>query len=197
MPPVDVHISIDVEADGPVPGPYSMLSLGMAVAGRFDGERFVAADPEGQTFYNELRPISDTFVDDALDVSGLDRARLVLEGADPRHAMEAASRWVREVCGADTPVAVCWPLAFDWPFVNYYFVRYAEHPPFGFAACLDMKTVYQHKANVTIDRAGKDDLPRHLRPRRPHTHNARDDAVEQAELWGRLITWSGGSSDRP
>jgi hypothetical protein len=191
MPQIDVHISIDVEADGPVPGPYSMLALGMSVAGRFDGERFVAADPERETFYTELRPISDTFDPEALRVARVDRDALCRDGPEPHEAMDAAADWVRMVSGEHMPVAVCWPLAFDWPFVHHYFVRYTQRPPFGFSACLDMKTVYQHEAWVTMGRAGKDDLPEELRPRRDHTHHARDDAIEQAELWARLVMWSG------
>src|SRR4051812_44605927 len=177
MPQIDVHISIDVEADGPVPGPYSMLALGMSVAGTFDGEWFVAADPERDTFYTELRPISDMFDSEALRVARVDRDHLCRNGPDPHDAMNAAADWVRDVSRERIPVAVCWPLAFDWPFVNHYFVCYARRAPFNFSACLDMKTVYQHKASVTLDRAGKDDLPSELRPRRRHTHHARDDAI--------------------
>ena len=33
----DVYVSADIEADGPIPGPYSMLSLGMCIAGEQDG----------------------------------------------------------------------------------------------------------------------------------------------------------------
>jgi hypothetical protein len=36
----DVYFSADVETDGPIPGPYSMLSFALVYAGRFDGERF-------------------------------------------------------------------------------------------------------------------------------------------------------------
>ena len=36
----DVYISADVEADGPIPGPYSMLAFGLAVAATFDGATF-------------------------------------------------------------------------------------------------------------------------------------------------------------
>jgi len=28
----EIHLSTDVEADGPIPGPYSMLSVGMTAA---------------------------------------------------------------------------------------------------------------------------------------------------------------------
>ena len=62
----ELYVAVDVEADGPIPGPYSMISLGMAVAGRPD-----------LTFYTELRPISDAFVPQALAISGLDRDRLL------------------------------------------------------------------------------------------------------------------------
>src|SRR5262245_56668885 len=37
MPAVDVYFSADVETDGPIPGPYSMLSFALVQAGRFDG----------------------------------------------------------------------------------------------------------------------------------------------------------------
>ncbi len=75
-----LYISVDIEADGPIPGPYSMISFGAAVAGRQDGASYTAADPQERTFYRELRPISDAYVPEALAVSGLDRDRLVREG---------------------------------------------------------------------------------------------------------------------
>jgi hypothetical protein len=36
----DIYFSADVETDGPIPGPYSILSFAMVYAGRFDGSRF-------------------------------------------------------------------------------------------------------------------------------------------------------------
>ena len=50
----DLYVSVDIEADGPIPGMYSMLAVGMAVAGRFDGHEFTAAKPAEATFYREL-----------------------------------------------------------------------------------------------------------------------------------------------
>ena len=38
-----LYISVDIEADGPIPGPYSMLSLGAAVAGVQDVQGFFGA----------------------------------------------------------------------------------------------------------------------------------------------------------
>ena len=36
----DIYISADIEADGPIPGRYSMLALGFSVAATFDGNDF-------------------------------------------------------------------------------------------------------------------------------------------------------------
>src|SRR2546426_11086620 len=87
----DLYISADIEADGPIPGKYSMLAFGLAVAGRFDGETFARRAPATATFYRELKPISNEFDVAALKVSGLDRTLLAREGADPTAAMHEAA----------------------------------------------------------------------------------------------------------
>src|SRR4051812_31122415 len=106
----DLYISADVEADGPIPGLYSMLAFGLTVAGRYDGERFTAADPFEATFYAELRPIGDRYDPDALAVSGLDRHALAHDGRDPAEAMDEAAAWVDEQAGDDRAVLVGFPL---------------------------------------------------------------------------------------
>jgi hypothetical protein len=190
----DLYISADIESDGPIPGDYSMLSFGFAVAGSFDGASFAAAAPERATFYRELRPISDGFDPDAVSVSGLDRDRLSTEGAEPAAAMAAAAAWVEAEARGRRPVLVAYPLGFDWMFLHWYFVRFAGRSPFGFSGALDMKTMYQQKAGVVLDRAGRRDLPAFLIPDAPHTHNALDDAVEQSEIFARLFAWQSGAA---
>lgn len=188
----DLYISVDIEADGPIPGSYSMLAFGLSVAARFDGAEFVLADPAAATFYRELRPISDDFDPEALAVAGLDRDRLASEGADPEQAMREASEWVAGQAGSDRPVLVGYPVVFDWMFLHWYFVRFCGSSPFGFSGALDIKTIFQQKAGVTLSEAGRGDLPAELRSGREHTHHALDDAIEQAEIFNRLFTWSGG-----
>jgi hypothetical protein len=193
VPSADVYISIDVEADGPIPGPYSMLSIGMAVAGSYDGERFVAADPEELTFYGELRPISEKNDPEALAVSGLDRRRLLREGTEPAVTMAAADRWVRDVARRrGRPVAVAWPLSYDWVWTYWYFMRFTGRSPFGFSSVLDMKTLYARAAQLTVGEATKSQMPPSLLPARRHSHHALEDAVEQAELFQNLFAWGGG-----
>jgi hypothetical protein len=189
----EVYVSVDVEADGPIPGPYSMLSFGMAVCGAFDGSVFTPADPAGRTFYAELKPISDGFDADALAVSGLDRDRLVVEGREPVAAMNAAGAWVRDVAAGATPVFVAYPLGYDWMWLYWYFVRFADAgSPFGHSRHIDVKTLYAGKAGVPLARATKSQMPAELRSRRPHTHNALDDAIEQAELFQNVTAWRPG-----
>ena len=188
----DLYFSVDIEADGPIPGPYSMLSLGMAIAGRFDGERFETCEPAERTFYAELAPISDDWEPEALAVSGLDRDALVREGRAPADAMDAAGAWVREQCGTDRAVFVAYPLGFDWMFAYWYFARFASAgSPFGFSSALDMKTMYQQKAGVRLAEAVKRRMPPSIRGDARHTHHALDDAVEQAGLFARLFAWDG------
>jgi hypothetical protein len=183
----DLYFSADIEADGPIPGPYSMLSFGLAVAGRFDGDSFERAVPEAATFYRELQPISADWHPEALEVSGLDRDSLIEEGTDPEKAMNDAATWVSSQAGKDRAVLVAFPLGFDWMFIYWYFMNFAsDGSPFDFSSALDMKTMLARREGVVLDRAGKGDIPPALRSNRPHTHNALDDAIEQAELFGKL-----------
>lgn len=68
----EVFISVDVEASGPIPGEYSMLSIGACLV--FD---------DTQTFSCYLKPISDRYVPEALKVTGLSLERLRSDGLDP------------------------------------------------------------------------------------------------------------------
>ena len=66
----DIYISADVETDGPIPGRYSMLSFGLAVAATFDGKAFASRDPTTETFYRELRPIGEHWLSQAVGALG-------------------------------------------------------------------------------------------------------------------------------
>ena len=188
-----LYISVDIEADGPIPGPYSMLSFGAAVAGVQDADGFTAADPEKLTFYRELRPISEEFVPEALAVSGLDRDWLQHEGAEPGVALTEFGDWVREVAAGAQPVMCGYPASYDWTFLYWYLIRFTGASPFGHSGCLDMKTLYATKARLPLRAVAKGTMPRELLSRRRHTHHALDDAIEQAELFANLMAWQGNS----
>lgn len=187
----DLYLSLDIEADGPIPGRYSMLSIGLCVAGRYDGRRFEVKNPTSRTFYRELQPAAEEVDPDALAVAGLDRERLARDGIPAPQAMAETAAWITEVAGDDRPIICAFPAAFDWSFFWWYMVAFGPaEPPVTFSSCMDMKTMLAVRGGRTLSRAGKDDLPPELRPSHPHTHNALDDAIEQAEIFGRLFCWS-------
>jgi DNA polymerase III alpha subunit (gram-positive type) len=168
-----------------------MLSFGLCLAGRFDGTQFQRYEPEDETlFYVELKPVSTRFESDALEVNGLDRERLKIEGLDPSVAMRAADQWIRAHAQGARPVLVAYPVAFDWAFLYWYFVQFAEDSPFGFSSCLDIRTLYQARALTPFDSSSQGSMPLWLLPHKEHTHNAADDAVEQAELFNNIFEWA-------
>ena len=189
---VDVYLSADIETDGPIPGPFSLLSFALVYAGRFDGRTFARPESFDRSFYRELKPISTSFESAALRVNQLDRDRLCREGQSPKRAMTEASRWVRHVAKGCRPVLVAYPLSFDWAWLYWYFVRYsADGSPFNHSSCFDLKTAFAVKAGLPIASAGRANLESHLRSQREHTHHALDDAVEQAEVFANLFEWNG------
>ncbi len=186
----DIYFSADVETDGPIPGPYSMLSFAMVVAGRFDGDRFERPKSYEESFEREIRPISEAFEPEALKVNGLDRGRLLTEGCDPIEAMTQAAQWVRARAGNGTPVLVAYPLSFDWTWLYWYFVRFSRSgSPFRHSRCFDIKTAFAVKSGRPVSASGRDSLPDELRSSRKHTHRAIDDAIEQAEIFANLFVW--------
>ena len=171
----EVFISIDVETSGPIPGDYSMLSIGAC-----------HVDDEALTFYRELKPINKNADPKALEVSGFSLEELARTGDSPSDAMNALATWVKETAGADaTPVFVGFNAPFDWSFVNYYFHKYVGANPFGFTA-LDIKAYYMGAMKTSWKDTRSSSMEIELGPKKKGDHDALHDAQYQAELF-RLI----------
>jgi hypothetical protein len=170
----ELYIAVDVEADGPIPGPYSMISLGMAVAGQ----------PE-LTFYTELRPISDDFVPEALAVSGLDRDRLLREAPPAEEAMESAARWINGLRRIGRPVFLAAPAVWDGMYVHWYFVRFTGRSPFGATGSgIDLRSYWMGATGCQWVESRKGNIKRALGlTGLPHTHHAGEDAAELAQVF--------------
>lgn len=188
---MDAYFSADVETDGPIPGPYSILSFALVYAGSFDGTRFVRPTKYDLSWYGELKPISQHFQAEALQVNGMNRNRLVIEGQPPEIAMSAAAEWVRDTAGAAAPVLVAYPLSFDWTWLYWYFTQFSVlGSPFGYSRCFDLKTAVAVKSGQPISDSGRSRLPGKLRSMRAHTHHALEDATEQAEIFANVFEWN-------
>jgi DNA polymerase III epsilon subunit-like protein len=171
----EIFISVDVEAAGPIPGEYSLMSVG-------------ACDvrDEGTAFECVIKPINGNFDRKALEVTGLNLDDLERVGLPPAEAMESFRRWLERTCGREgRPVFVGFNASFDWSFVNYYFHKYLGANPFGFAA-LDIKSLYMGATGCAWDETRSSRIASRLKPRLEGTHDALQDARYQAEMF-RLI----------
>lgn len=171
----EVYVSVDIEAAGPVPGEYSMLSLGACVVGATD-----------RTFYAELRPINDRFVAEALAVSGLTMERLIREGRSPADVMAEFGSWALSVSKSANPVFVGFNAGFDWSFVNWYFHVFGDGNPFGIGA-LDIKAYAMGLTGSTWRDTSASRLPQVFRATQPLTHNPLEDAIAQSEVFVKLL----------
>ena len=172
------YISVDVEASGPIPGEYSMLSIGACEVESIEN-----------TFYIEIQPITEKFIPEAMKVNGLSLENLERNGASPYEAMTKFADWVKRISNAKRPVFVAFNLAFDWSFVNYYFVMYGGNGynnPFGLSG-IDAESVWFGKTGCTWSEASKTHIKRTLGLRLDHTHNALDDAKEQSIVFERIM----------
>lgn len=190
----ELYISVDVEPDGHVPGPSSIVSLGAsAVAIRDEDGAIVALDPEAQTFYAVLRPISDRYVEKALRVTGFDRATLERDGRAPGEALPEFAAWVDALAAEHDalPVLAAYPLGFVWSFTQYYLHEFAGRSPFGQSAHYDMKSAYAALADSAVRDAIKRRMPsKLLGPKDSKTHHALDDAKGHADLLVGLLALS-------
>jgi hypothetical protein len=188
----EIHITIDIEADGPIPGTdqYSMIALGASIAGWRDTDGYRPNKHfDATTFYSELQPISGIWVPAALAVSGLDRDVLSKSGEPPLTAMSRFRHWVRKYAGQHRPVAVLWPVGFDWLFMYWYLMAYGNDSPFSFSGHLDFKSLTNQRLGGLLQKTGKRELRQLLRSSGidfkefQHTHKADEDAIELASLY--------------
>jgi ribonuclease T len=170
----EAYFSVDIESAGPIPGKFSMLSIGACLVG----------SPE-KGFYAELKPISKHFVPAALEVSGFDLKRLAIEGQSCKKAMIEFRRWVEDTSGNRKAVFVGFNACYDWQFVNWYLETYAGGNPFGFGG-IDIKSYYMGSSGVTWSETTSSQLPPAYQPDVPQTHNALDDARAQASIFEKL-----------
>ena len=172
----EVYISVDVEASGPIPATYSMLSLGAAVVGN-----------PAQHFYAEFQPINENAVLEALAVNGHSLAELAQHGEMPEAAMRRFRDWISTISASRMPVFVGFNAAFDWAFVNWYFHMYLGKNPFGFSA-LDMKAYYMGLSGCRWGETTSRQLPPAFQPTETmESHNALTDAQAQAEIFAKLL----------
>lgn len=177
----EIYVSTDIETDGPIPGEYSMLSLGSAA---FDGGG----------------ALKDHF---SVNLEALDGAR-----QDPgtmkwwrgrpsaweecrrnvrpvKMGMSEYAAWIDSLPGR--AVFVGYPAGFDFLFVYWYLMKFVGRSPFGFSA-IDVKTYATALLGTDYRATTKKSMPkRWFNPTAKHAHVALDDAIEQGHLFAAML----------
>ena len=121
-----------------------------------------------------------------MEVTGLSLVDLAKSGTPPEQAMARFEQWLNSILkDRETAVFVGFNAPFDWSFVNYYFHRYLQSNPFGFAA-LDIKALYMGATGSSWADTRSSQMAAQLHPKSRGDHQALHDAQYQAELF-RLI----------
>jgi 3' exoribonuclease, RNase T-like len=155
------YIMVDIEADGPIPGDYSMISFGAIVV-----------EPSlSKTFYAQIKPISHQWIPEALQVSQFTREEtLTFEAPEP--VMQRFATWIATE-SSGKPFFISDNNGFDWQFINWYFHHFYGSNPFGHSST-NLGSLYKGLMKDTFVNF------KHLR-KSPHTHHALDDARGNAE----------------
>jgi hypothetical protein len=179
----EIYVSTDVETDGPIPGPHSMLSFASAAyrpdktllgtfAVNLEALPGASGHPETMAWW-QTQP-------DAWAAARRDPQ-------DPATAMGNYITWLKQLPAA--PVFVAYPAGFDFLFVYWYLIRFTGESPFSFSA-LDMKTFAMVLLKMEYRQSVKRNMPNRWFDPLPHTHRALDDAIEQGALFCNMLAES-------
>jgi hypothetical protein len=176
----EIYVSTDVEVDGPIPGPHSMLSFGSAA--------YLADKTLVSTFSANLEVLPgasghpDTMAWWAHHPEAWEASRKDLRAPGP--AMTDYAHWLDALPGK--PVFVGYPAAFDFLFVYWYLMRFVGRSPFSFSA-LDIKTMAMVMLGEEYRRCTKSNMPKRWFDGIPHRHVALQDAIEQGALFCNML----------
>lgn len=186
----EIYFSVDIEADGPCPGIFSMLSFGV-VAYDDKGNELATleynldklVDHEGKELPAD--PATEIFWRDNEEAYKATRVDTV----SPQYAMISLDEWVSAVCSTynGKAVFVAYPAGFDFTFIYWYLIKFVGKSCFGFSS-LDMKSYAMAKLNTSFGETTKRNFPKSWKNKKHrHNHIAIDDAREQGEQFFHML----------
>ena len=176
----EIYVSTDIETDGPIPGPHSMLSFGSA-AYTADKELVATFSANLETLPGAAgHPVTMAWWETQQEAWAKCRENL----QKPEDAMKEYRDWLKSLPGK--PVFVGYPAAFDFLFIHWYLHKFAGESPFSFMA-LDIKSYAMAVLKSRFRETVKNNMPKHWFDDLPHTHVALDDAIEQGALFCNIL----------
>jgi hypothetical protein len=178
---VEIYISTDIEADGPIPGPYSMLSFASAA---------YSAD---KTLLSTYSANLETLPDAGTHPKTMEWwkqfpdawAACRREPRAPEAVMREYLAWLQSLSGQ--MVFVGWPATWDFMWIYWYLVRFTGERPFREVA-LDVRSYAMGMRKSEFRQTSRTYLPkRWFDEGLPHTHVALDDALEQGALFCNML----------
>jgi len=176
----EVYVSTDIEADGPIPGPHSMLSFASAayladktLVATFEANLETlpgaAAHPKTMAWWQD-HPVA------------WEANRRDLQ--PPEVAMRDYVAWLQALPGR--AVFVGYPLGYDFAFIYWYLMRFAGESPFRHNG-IDVRTYAMAVMKKDYGQCNKSTMPRRWFDDLPHTHHPLDDALEQGALFINML----------
>jgi hypothetical protein len=185
----EIYVSTDVETDGPIPGPHSILSLASAA--------YTADKTLVDTFTANLETLPGASGDprtmDWWATQPEAWAACRHDPQPPEAVMRTYVAWLKGLPGR--PVFVAYPAGFDFTFVYWYLIRFAGENPFSHSA-LDIKTYAMALMKTEYRASSKRAMPQRWFDPLPHTHVALDDAIEQGALFCNMLAENLRMEDR-
>jgi hypothetical protein len=177
----EIYVSTDIEADGPIPGPNSMLSIASAA--------YMPSKTMVDTFSANLTTL-DGAIGDPRTMEWWKRfPEAWAKGREnvqkPDIVLPEYVRWIKNLPGK--PVFVAYPAAYDFLFAYWYMIRFAGESPFSHSA-IDIKTYVMAMLRKPYRECTKKNMPRRWFDKLPHTHVALDDAIEQGALFCNMLS---------
>ena len=158
------YFMIDVETDGPIPGDFSMIEIGVVLVR--------APLTTAPRFHGKLRPISDRFEPEALKVVGRTREETLAFPA-PILVMREFELFIQRNNVGKRALGISDNNGFDFMFANWYAHHFLGRSPFGHSST-NLGSLFKGMVADTFKNF------KHLR-RTAHTHNPVDDAMGNAE----------------
>ncbi len=177
----EIYVSTDIEADGPIPGPNSMLSLASAA---YRADKSVIS-----TFSVNLETLPEASPDPRTTAwwQGFPEAWAACrtDTRTPEAAMRDYAAWLGQLPGR--VVFLGFPASWDFMWVYWYLVRFTGERPFRENA-IDVRSYAMGMRKVRFQETSRTYLPkRWFDPELPHTHVALDDAIEQGAMFCNML----------